>query len=101
MKKIKAEVVHMRNYGKKTRIIGDTLYIYCGRPSKLGNPYSMRNESDRGKVIEQFKNDSEMKKKVKGLKVELLRRGFTKVKLGCFCSPKACHCDIIKKRLEK
>ncbi|MBE0438229.1 MAG: DUF4326 domain-containing protein [Gammaproteobacteria bacterium] len=96
------EVVHVKDYGKKNKIIdNETIYIYCGRPSKYGNPYSMRQESQREEVVNRFRSNETCKEVVKRLKVKLLSNPqFKNIKLGCFCSPRKCHCDVIKEWLE-
>ena len=64
--------------------------VYIGRPSKWGNPFPLEHESQRAYVI---------------LKYELwlstqpdLLRALPELKdktLGCFCSPLACHGDVL------
>jgi hypothetical protein len=65
--------------------------VYCGRPSKFGNPFRIGRDGTRLEVIEKYR-DWIMKnpKLLYDVKREL--RG--KV-LGCFCRPKACHCDVL------
>lgn len=96
------EVVHMKNYGKESKEIdGNTVYIYCGRPSKLGNPYFMANESQRQTVIDKCAKDDNFNHVVDEFIFWLEASPYSSVKLGCFCAPKACHCDIIKSRVLK
>lgn len=65
--------------------------VYCGRPSKYGNPFILGKDGNRQEVIEKYREwlikqpllIEEMKKELKG-----------KV-LGCWCKPQPCHCDII------
>ena len=99
---IEAQVVNVRTHGKVSKVMQDgTQYIYCGRPSRLGNPYWMKDESQRNIVIEKCDKDVKFHEVIKELKEELIKRNITKVHLGCFCYPRACHCDIIKRELEK
>ena len=94
-------VIHMRKYGKKSKEISKGHeYIYCGRPSKLGNPYNMKNEGQRNKVIQQFREDKQCQKICNELSIYVLEKGLHMLELGCFCAPKACHCDVIKQRVE-
>lgn len=86
---------------------------FCGRKSSykpqygkdfsiLGNPYYMADESMRDEVCDNFDNyfdkkiktDSEFRHAVMEL-VVLVING-EDVVLGCFCSPRRCHCDTIK-----
>lgn len=97
------EVVHVKDYGKETRRIGNDLYLYCGRGSKYGNPYVMKSENDRDSVIKSFEKDTNMQESVSLLIKKLQRDGedIETLKLGCFCAPKPCHCDVIKKRIDR
>jgi len=80
------KVVHTKRTNKP--------HIYIGRPSLFGNPFAMRSEADRDKVIEQYREyfinrvntDSFFRTQVLAL---------TGNDLGCWCAPKACHGDII------
>lgn len=70
--------------------------VYIGRPGPFGNPFQMRQERDRAKVIEQFGRYARNKvakapdfaRAVKGLHGKVL---------GCYCAPKACHGDVLLK----
>lgn len=82
--------------------------VYIGRPSKWGNPFS---HLAGNFTLAKFKVESR-KEAVERYEVYLLEnkelmdslhelKGKT---LGCWCSPKACHGDVLKKyvdRLEK
>jgi hypothetical protein len=65
--------------------------VYIGRPSKWGNPFQLHQDGSRSQVIEMYRvwlNSqpelvAEVKKELRG-----------KV-LGCWCSPRACHGDIL------
>lgn len=69
--------------------------VYIGRGSKWGNPFLMRNESQRNEVIQKYE--------------EYARARFTKAdlqqlvgkRLGCFCKPKACHGDVLVKLIKE
>lgn len=65
--------------------------VYVGRPSKWGNPFKLRHEGERSKVLARYRawllDQPEL---VATAKAEL--RG--KV-LGCWCAPKACHADVL------
>jgi len=92
----------------KYKISPDPNYqdIYIGRPSALGNPFAMKSESDRPKVIEQYRQWLWQQIQLKGevykelIKIAMLVASGKKVRLVCFCSPKPCHGDIIIKAVE-
>ena len=95
------EVVHMKDYGKVSAFIGfKEAYVYCGRPSVLGNPFNKWNHGTREQNIEACSKDikwnAELDKFVDWVKAQDL----DELKLGCYCAPKACHCDLIKNRLD-
>ena len=69
--------------------------IYIGRPSKWGNPFKMRGEQDRIRVITQYRDRL----------VHRLRTGsLTRAELAdlhghpltCWCAPRACHGDPLE-----
>lgn len=74
-------------------------YAYIGRPGSLGNPFVMHRESDRARVIDEFRewfyikveHDPEFREMVLALKGQ---------DLGCWCAPRACHGDVILEWLE-
>jgi len=65
--------------------------VYCGRGSVYGNPFVMANKQDRETVIMRY-TDYVMRN-------EDLISAILKLKpeqrLGCFCAPQLCHCDVI------
>lgn len=79
---------------------------YCGRASSyrkeygedtsiLGNPFPMANEAERESCIQKFRvylNQERLKQSAVWQAVLALPENAV---LGCFCKPKACHCDII------
>jgi hypothetical protein len=64
-------------------------YIYCGRGSDFGNRYQIGVDGTREEVIAKHKADVLADPEM----VEKVRRELTGGVLGCFCKPKACHCD--------
>lgn len=77
--------------------------IYIGRPSKWGNPYSHLDDS-----ISEFKVDTRQESidKYEGYLLENkeLMNSLHELKyktLGCWCKPKSCHGDILKKYVDK
>ncbi|OGS70779.1 MAG: hypothetical protein A3F91_09710 [Flavobacteria bacterium RIFCSPLOWO2_12_FULL_35_11] len=82
-------------------------HIYCGRGSALGNPFKMSGESERDSVCEKYeayfheqvevvKNETMLKE----LRIIYKQAIQGNINLGCYCSPKRCHCDTIKKFIE-
>lgn len=65
--------------------------VYCGRPSKWGNPFPLRNYTDaeRNRVCDLFEKEI-----LPTLDVSSLRGK----DLVCFCAPKRCHCDAILRK---
>ena len=64
--------------------------VYIGRPSKWGNPFVIGKDGDRETVIKKYREwglerglNHDAKKELRG-----------KV-LGCWCSPNACHGDVL------
>lgn len=67
--------------------------VYIGRPSKWGNPFSIGKDGTREDVISKHKkyflSNPEL---IAAAKIELKGKD-----LVCFCSPKACHGDLLLK----
>lgn len=81
--------------------------IYIGRGSPLGNPFVMRTEEDRDIVCNKYEEwFYKQIKEENQVVLNELRRIYLLAKkqnivLGCFCSPKRCHGETIKKFLDK
>lgn len=83
----------------------DEYRIYCGRPTALGNPFQMFNESQRDLVCDKYKVwfSEEIKKPGPALDMLIYIRSVHSrvsaagkyVGLECYCAPKRCHCDTI------
>jgi hypothetical protein len=80
--------------------------IYVGRPSPLGNPFAMQGEAQRAAVIRAYEDwlaeqvldpSGPASREIHRL-AELARN--QDLCLVCFCAPKACHADIIKRTIE-
>lgn len=72
--------------------------VYIGRGSLFGNPFFIGRDGDRGLVIKKYRawfterlEDMNFKEAVLSLKGK---------RLGCYCSPKPCHGDILVEYLE-
>lgn len=73
--------------------------IYIGRGSKWGNPFPISGENSREKVIDEYR--FYLWSQIKSGEVttdDLL--SLNGKRLGCFCKPKPCHGDVIKKAVE-
>lgn len=81
---------------------------YVGRPSPLGNPFYMKDESQRDAVCDAYakwlyeevhvKRNPVLHAELSRLRRLMHERGT--LILGCYCSPKRCHADTIKAYLE-
>jgi hypothetical protein len=85
-------------------------FVYIGRAnprhgfsgSPLCNPFHLLTESDRPKVIQDFKENlwsniqmkTPMYYELLRLKELYLEQGI--LRLACWCAPKACHGDVVK-----
>lgn len=89
------QVVNVNVYGgvQKAKRRG---VIYCGRPSTLGNPEPLKSEDDREAAIERYRQWLlEMVEIGDEPVMDALRELQEDSILGCWCRPKACHCDVI------
>lgn len=77
---------------QKNRVPAD-MYVYCGRPSKWGNPFVIGAHGPRDAVIRLFHNWWYAPQRAQ-LRADAVRELAGKT-LGCFCAPKPCHCDVI------
>ena len=64
--------------------------IYIGRPSKWGNPFVIGTDGTREEVVAKYReyllNNRELLAALEELEDKVL---------GCWCSPKACHGDVL------
>lgn len=67
--------------------------FYCGRPSFVGNPYEIGRDGTREEVISKYKIWFYNKIKDITFRDRVLK--LHNKRLGCWCKPLACHCDII------
>lgn len=93
------DLINIRNYE-------DTDYMYIGRPSKYGNPYSFKTSNLATKV--ESKEESlrlfreyinENPNLIDNLIKDIKEGGYTK--LGCWCSPGKCHGDILIEKIKE
>jgi hypothetical protein len=77
--------------------------IYCGRGSRLGNPYVMRTKSDseRNRVCDLYERDFPTpEQEAECQRIARLAKVMP-VFLECFCAPKRCHVETVKRRVEE
>jgi len=81
--------------------------IYVGRPSALGNPWTLRKDEDPGSTLEKYKAWLNLQWKTKNPRVvSALKRLAQSYKdngeltLACWCAPNPCHADIIAKAVQ-
>lgn len=91
--------------------IDPTRIIYCGRPSRLGNPFALSGKAslaERDKCVEQFREylyeqrrvQSAVWREVVALAAKIAKQPNEEWGLMCWCAPLACHCDVIKRAIE-
>jgi len=70
--------------------------VYIGRPSKWGNPFEIGKDGNREEVIKKYYEYI--------IKNEPLLADLPELRdkiLGCWCSPKPCHGDVLLKLLKE
>lgn len=80
---------------------------YCGRPGDLGNPYVMKDESERDEVCDMYhdyfymlsQGSDRFQEILDGLVKTYHQQGY--LRLGCFCKPKRCHVETIAEYLRQ
>ena len=70
--------------------------VYIGRPSEWGNPFVIGKDGSRAEVVEKYRawllTQPKLLAKIKTLKGKTL---------GCWCSPDACHGDVLAEFADK
>jgi hypothetical protein len=80
--------------------------IYIGRGSPLGNPFVMSSEIERDHVCDLYEDwlkariEERDPKVIDALNHIAIKSRKEDVTLGCFCAPKRCHGDTIKRVIE-
>jgi Domain of unknown function (DUF4326) len=70
--------------------------VYCGRPSKWGNPFIIGKDGNRDEVVAKHKQWLMSQPALVAALPELR----SKV-LACWCAPAACHCDVLAELANK
>lgn len=87
-------------------VLGDGWKVVrCDRQTPIGNPFYMRSESERDDVCEKFET-ALYEGTLSDEAYTYLHEIIVKAKKGnvcltCWCAPKRCHCDSIKKYVEE
>ena len=97
----------------KSKAPAGSISVHVGRPRILGNPFPMsraatavREDEIRKEVIAKYrvwlwariKEQGEEYKEL--VRIKDLHKSGKHVRLTCFCHPKACHADVIKRAVE-
>ena len=91
------KVINVKNYES-------TDYIYIGRPSKYGNPYSSK-ETNLATIVESKEESLRKYEEYIDENPNLIDSIIKEMnndkihKLGCWCTPGKCHGDIIIKKI--
>ncbi len=64
--------------------------VYIGRPSKWGNPYVVGRDGAREEVVARYERWLKSQPELLADMGELAGKT-----LGCWCSPQACHGDVL------
>ena len=69
--------------------------MYIGRPSKWGNPFTIGRDGTREEVIAKYREWIKSQPRLLADLHELEGKV-----LGCWCSPQACHGDVLSELAE-
>ena len=69
----------------------DKYDVYIGRPSAYGNPFVLRAESERDKLIAKYEEWLRAQPEL----VAQVKRDLRNKTLGCWCAPRACHGEVL------
>ena len=86
------EIVNCRN---------EVFDVYIGRPSKWGNPFKIGRDGNREEVIEKYGEWLIGAREAPGGEerpaLDEAKQKLRGKRLGCYCRPRACHGDVLKK----
>lgn len=80
--------------------------VYVGRPSVLGNPFTLYSESERDHVVAQYRQWLDAQRRANSAAWQEVERLAQQVASGkslalqCYCAPRKCHADVIKSAIE-
>lgn len=81
VERTKTTVVHCKR---------DPYDVYIGRPSKWGNPFQLTRESNRHRVVAQYRAWVTKQPELMRALNELQGK-----RLGCYCAPRLCHGNVL------
>jgi hypothetical protein len=94
---------------RSVHIARDSFDVRCDRQTPWGNPFPMNNktEEERTRVIRQYRywlwgeiqNKDGATRLLRPLIKAKNENGGT-LRLGCWCAPKPCHCDVLGRACE-
>lgn len=95
-------IVNLKSYVA----VDNEVLVRVDRKSALGNPFKMNDESERDSVcdryeayFERMRVENDAFHKELGRIWKLARK--TNVALGCWCAPRRCHAETIKRFIEQ
>jgi hypothetical protein len=104
-------VVSKRKSPTSTKALADEITIDVDRTNKvLGNPYVLNNEDDpveRERVISSYEKDFKEDLAANGPMSKAITKIANRVTAGerialrCWCAPRRCHADILRKQICK
>jgi len=99
-------VVNVKTYNGKGEYVGRSNAYYGLEGSVLANPENLKSESDRNANIGRYeiwlkaKMESDTPQKQEVLRLRRVWRATGRLTLICWCAPRACHAEIIKRFIE-
>lgn len=85
----------------------DEFDFRCDRKTRWGNPFPMKQEKDREKVIALYRSwlwkEIQNNNGIERLLLPIINRKKAQaepLRLGCWCMPKACHCHVLARACE-
>lgn len=94
---MKTTVIHIREKRAAN-------YVYVGRPTKWGNPFTHLKGKTKAKFIVSTREEAIAKYEEYLLSRQDLMDSLHELRgkqLGCWCKPRSCHGDILKKYADK
>lgn len=96
---MKIELINIKDYIEED-------FVFIGRPSIFGNPYSHKEKSraeykteTRIEAIEMYKKHLDKNPHLIDSLIKELQESNTN-KIGCYCTPKRCHGEILIEFIE-
>lgn len=84
-------VINLRHIGLVTLAKEEGTYVRIDRATVWGNPYHIGKDGTREEVIRKYKKLVESSPET----LEAIKKQLKDKKLACWCSPLACHGDIL------